>query len=106
MKTEDFAFPAMLFALILTIALVDMYISGGYEMVGCSVDSDCRLIYNDCTCEAVLTNDERGTLEGSQECRVNECSIKGVRAVCNDRQVCVKGDGPSDPVFKSKGLKL
>lgn len=106
MKTEDFAFPAMLFALILTIALVDMYTSGGYEMVGCSVDSDCRLIYNDCTCEAVLKNDERGTLEGDKMCQVNECSLRGARAVCNNSQVCVRNDSPSDPVFKSKGLKF
>src|SRR3989338_2418895 len=40
----------------------------------CSQDSDCKLIYSSCGCEAVLNSDPRTYLEADEICKLNECT--------------------------------
>jgi len=57
---------------------------------GCMSDSDCKLIYNSCSCEAVLASDSRTVLEPTDRyCDVNDCINQGTRAVCSQNR-CVK----------------
>ncbi|MCK4738419.1 MAG: hypothetical protein KAT46_00580, partial [Deltaproteobacteria bacterium] len=72
-KAENLAFPAMLFALLLTLALVDIYKNEGYEVVRCTADRDCKLLYSSCGCEAILKNNERIITENKPTCDINEC---------------------------------
>jgi len=59
----------------------------GCEPTECSIDTDCRLIYSSCSCQAVATTDPRTSLdpceyEGGAVCAFNSCEGDGVSAVC------------------------
>lgn len=61
--------------------------------VKCIMDSDCKLIYNNCDCEAVPINDSRTFLESNQNevCKWNICHGTNVTAVCRNNE-CVRND--------------
>jgi hypothetical protein len=56
---------------------------------GCMSDSDCKLIYNSCSCEAVSVNYPGVDLESLVDCFMNECSFNNVTAGCDNKR-CVK----------------
>jgi len=48
----------------------------------CYADSDCKLIYSNCDCEAVPINDPRTSLENDAICKWNICHGTNVTAIC------------------------
>lgn len=61
------------------------------EATMCSKNSDCKLIYSHCDCEAVSINDLRTALESERICKMNECSERNVSVSCVSG-VCVRSD--------------
>lgn len=57
---------------------------------GCGVDSDCKLIYDSCDCEAVNTKNTQTYLPSHKYvCEVNNCTTYNTTAVCENNQ-CIK----------------
>jgi hypothetical protein len=53
----------------------------------CSTAADCKLIYSNCSCQAVAASDPRDRLDdcdydGGAACESNSCIVDGVLAVC------------------------
>lgn len=49
----------------------------------CTQDSDCKLLYSSCDCEAVPVSDSRTYLEVDEICKRNECTAPTEKkAVC------------------------
>jgi serpin B len=55
----------------------------------CSSDSDCKLIYSNCDCEAVSISDSRTSLDNTGLCKMNLCRAYNTNAICS-RGLCVK----------------
>jgi len=56
----------------------------------CEKDSDCKLIYSGCTCEAVPVTDPRESLDDNGKiCIWNDCLGRDAYAAC-ENNVCVK----------------
>ena len=56
----------------------------------CEKDTDCKLIYSSCDCEAVNINDIRHhSIGDSPTCFVNSCKMLNIQAVCIKNR-CVK----------------
>lgn len=57
----------------------------------CVTDNDCKLIYSNCDCEAVLISDLRTSLESNEICKWNICYGTNVTAICRNNR-CVRSD--------------
>jgi hypothetical protein len=57
----------------------------------CGQDSDCKLIYSSCGCEAVPVSDARERLDSDRgvDCHHNVCRSQHARAVCSSG-VCTR----------------
>lgn len=64
---------------------------GRKQSVECLSDTDCKLIYSSCDCEAVSVNDKRDYLKEEKVCVLNYCHLKKVKAVCLNFQ-CQRSD--------------
>ena len=58
----------------------------------CDSDSDCKLIYSNCDCEATTLTDSRTSLTDNKICKWNICHGTNVSAICIDNK-CVKSSG-------------
>lgn len=59
----------------------------------CTKDSDCKLVYGGCGCEAVSILDQRDSLdEGSMQCIWNSCFGMNVTAVCKENKCARSND--------------
>lgn len=71
---------------------------GCLEGPECSGPDDCKLIYSNCSCQAVPASDPRDRLDdceydGGAACDSNTCLVDGVQAVCRDG-LCTEAYGP------------
>lgn len=58
----------------------------------CNNDDECKLIYNNCECKAVLKTDPRSSLENNNEiCKWNICQGANVTAICINNK-CMRSD--------------
>ena len=62
---------------------------------GCAADGDCKIIYSNCGCEAVVALDSRESLVSHNVCVWNDCYGKNVFAVCANR-TCLRSDADKE----------
>ncbi len=72
----------------------------------CNQDSDCKLIYGSCGCEAVNVNSRKTYLdEGDIHCLINSCLAYNATAACVDNQCAVKWPEKSVAATTANGIE-
>ena len=77
--------------LIIGVILIGIWQAWEEDEKYCNQDSDCKLIYGPCGCEAVSVNSRRTYLdEGDIRCEINSCLAYNATVACVDNQCAVK----------------
>jgi len=82
----------ILIIVIIIFGLAYLFSQESEEKESCNSNNDCKLIYNNCKCEATLKTDPRSSLENNNEvCKWNICQGTNVTAICLNNK-CVRND--------------